>query len=125
MKLIPYAQRRDSKFTQRFSPAKKNLGETACMGTWSQYLEWMFLAFIIPDKSNFRLKLSNWFSDELTTLSIASSKRHLFHWKYHILQTLIWTAILLLRSKKNNLILLANLTHLNGKAPSTAFILSL
>ena len=26
MKLIPYAQRRDSKFTQRFSPAKKNLG---------------------------------------------------------------------------------------------------
>ena len=26
MKLIPYAQRRDSKFTQRFCPAKKNLG---------------------------------------------------------------------------------------------------
>ena len=26
MKLIPYAQRRDSKFTQRLSPAKKNLG---------------------------------------------------------------------------------------------------
>lgn len=118
MKWILCVQRRDSKFTQRFCPAKKNLvGD--CMGTWSQYLEWMFLAFIVPDKSNFRIKLSNWFSDELTTLSIASSNSHLFHWKYHILP------ILLLRSEKNNLILLANLTHLNGKAHSTGFILSL
>ena len=62
MKLILYAQHRDSKFTQRFCPAKKNLvGDY--MSTWSQYLEWMFLALIIPDKSNFRIKLSNWFSD--------------------------------------------------------------
>ena len=78
MKLIPYAQRRDSKFTQRFSPAKKNLGGDCMHGFMKSILRVNVSGLHYSRQIKFQDKAKQLISDELTTLSIASSNRHLF-----------------------------------------------
>ena len=51
-------------------------------------------------QTNWISRRINEFSDNLNSLSIFTLNTKQFLWKYHILPTLIWTALVLLRSKK-------------------------
>ena len=59
----------------------------------------MFLASVIQKKNGISRRIDE-FSDNLTSLSIFTSNIKQFLWKYHILPSFSWAALILLRSKQ-------------------------